>query len=143
MTKIKESPEENGDRVKIQSLWIKPSSWAKLSTIKNGLGLTWSQVTNIWIEQLIQSNIVPKEVIDEIRVIEKENGNELPESYLWRETFAIGTSWTKAGGLLKQIQEECTLLNNSIEELITTIEDHADAMLSINEETTLSSTEKS
>lgn len=119
---IKEKP-------KIQSIWLKPTTWAKFVALKTGWNLTWGETLEVILEHMIQSNSVPKETVEEIRKLEAAKGTEIPESPVWREAFGIGGSWATSAGLLEQVKTEHIRLNNLLEELVSTIEDHADAVV--------------
>ena len=132
--------EENPEvelRAKVQSLWVRPAVWKCLGIVKDDIQGTWSRVMEIFLEKMISSGLMTEGAIKKIREIaEAESINIAPDSG-WNNSFQTPESWPMAAGHLKTIAEETEKLGPLLEELVEAVEDHAIAMMDIedNEET--------
>lgn len=114
-------------------MWVRPESWEKLVAAKNEMGVTWSEMAEIVVEQLIASGIIGEVGEKAIRKIEGEKGGSIPKELSWRGTFGIGSPWPNAGRLLEATEKGIAEMNLALEDLMDVIEDHAAAVLETEE----------
>lgn len=125
--------EEGGGKPGPQTLWVTKGSWEKLCVVKREVRGTWTRVVEIFCEQMMASGLVSEEGREEIQAIGKKYGTEIPDDLGWKSSFGIGEPWPTVAGNQAKIAEEAAKLNESVMDLGEIIENHALAMLDIEE----------
>jgi len=110
----------------IKSLWLKENTWARLGIVKNTYNLTWSEFFELLLLHLQQSGYLPKETQKKLQELPGEN---LKSTHFQQTTLHLGTAPWEISALLGNLNEEVTLLNLNIEQLISSVEDHAESLL--------------
>lgn len=116
-----------------RTIWVTKGAWEKMSIVKREVRGTWSRVMEIFCEQMMASGLVSEEGREEIQAIGRKYGTEIPNDLGWRSSFGIGEPWPTVAGNQAKIAREAELLKEAIMDLGEIIENHAMAMLDIEE----------
>ena len=135
---VAESGDESGAgevRARGQTLWIRPAVWKAMGVVKEDIQGTWGRVLEIFLEKMISSGLMSPEAIAEVRKIAQEESIGLVPDSGWESSFRPGDSWPMAAGHMKVIAEETKKLGPLLEELVEAVEDHAIAMMDMDDNT--------
>lgn len=130
---INDTSEEDGsdaqaqenENSKIFSLYLRPSCRERLGIVKRWLGLSYSDTLDLLLGHLIQENILPEEAIDELEKAGLFKDSDMEELAL----LGIHCQWPKSAKLVSDIARTNKKISAELEELISCIEDHAEAII--------------
>lgn len=122
----KASKENAGeDDAKIFSLYVRPSSRHRLGIVKKWLDLSYSDTLDLLLAHIIEENILPEEAVAEL----KESGLLKNADTEEMALLGINTQWPKAAKLITDIEGTNKEISAQLEELMSCIEDHAEAII--------------
>lgn len=123
-----EPPQTPDNDTVIKSLWLKETTWERLGVVKNSFHLTWSEFFELLLHHLHQSGYIPKEAQ---KLLNDIPGESLEHTSFQKNVLQLGPPPWEVSRLLNQLEEEVELLNLNLEQLVATVEDHAESLLAL------------
>lgn len=120
-----EDSKQVADDAKIFSLYVRPSSRQRLGIVKKWLNLNYSDTLDLLLSHLVQESLLPEDAVKELKEAGLFKDSDMEELAI----LGIQAQWPKAAKLIGDIEETNKKISAQLEELISCIEDHAEAII--------------
>lgn len=125
--------EKTAEQTLIKSLWLKENTWKKLLITKAAFHLTWSEFFDLLIKKVEQTSYLPVETRKKLQDISPDS----LETPFEKNIYGLGPPPWENTRIIHSIKEETQLLNLHLQQLISTLEDHAETLIETAETTNI------